>query len=174
MARILLSHGAALSYADRTSGRTLLHLSARGPGSSKLVQTLLDFGADPSRRTFTMQSALHVAARHSDAATVRALLAHDRCAAAINARDGAGWTPLHLAAQAGRADVVKVLVERGADVDARDDRGGTPLQRALYHGQGDVADVLVECGADPDGDGLDQLAMGRLRVKGALRWEDRL
>lgn len=174
MARILLSHGAALSYTDRTSGRTLLHLSARGPGGSKLVQTLLDFGADPTRRTFTMQSALHVAARHSDAATVSALLAHNRCGATINTRDGTGWTPLHLAAQAGRADVVRVLVERGADVDARDDRGGTPLHRALYHGQGDVAAVLIGYGANPDGDGLDQLGMGRLRVKGALRWEDRL
>lgn len=121
-----------------------------------------------------MQSSLHVAARHSDAATVRALLAHARCAAGVNARDGAGWTPLHLAAQAGRADVVRVLLERGADVDARDDRGGTPLHRALWHGQGDVAAVLIGGGADPDGNGLDQLAMGRLRVKGALRWEDRL
>lgn len=121
-----------------------------------------------------MQSALHLAARHSDAATVRALLADARCVAGVNVRDGTGWTPLHLAARAGRADVVRALVEKGAEVDAQDGRGGTPLHRALCHGQGDAAAALIGSGANPDGNGLDQLAMARLRVRGGLRWEDRL
>ena len=30
------------------------------------------------------------------------------------------WTPLHLAAYGGNADIVKVLLEEGADVNAKD------------------------------------------------------
>lgn len=47
-------------------------------------------------------------------------------------RDGqGGWTPLHLAVADGRADVVRVLVEAGADLTARTEHGRTPLHVAL-------------------------------------------
>ncbi|MGY1838032.1 MULTISPECIES: ankyrin repeat domain-containing protein [unclassified Modestobacter] len=42
-----------------------------------------------------------------------------------------GWTPLHLAVAAGRAEVVTELVGAGADVQATTGDGRTPLQVAL-------------------------------------------
>ena len=61
-----------------------------------------------------------------------------------------GRTPLSRAAFNGHGDVVKYLVENGADVSARDDDDGgrTPLSRAALNGHGDVVKYLVDNGAD--------------------------
>ncbi|MBD3176631.1 MAG: hypothetical protein GF320_15735 [Armatimonadia bacterium] len=49
----------------------------------------------------------------------------------IEARGGFG-TPINQAAWRGRADVVALLAERGADLEALNDYGGTPLDCALH------------------------------------------
>ena len=52
-------------------------------------------------------------------------------------------TPLHQAACAGHADVVRMLVERGARLDIRDIHDqGTPLGWAEYGGQTEIAEYL--------------------------------
>jgi ankyrin repeat protein len=60
-------------------------------------------------------------------ATAEALLA---AGAAIDARDARGRTALHYAAAVGYTDVVKLLVERGADLRVADADGVTPLDAA--------------------------------------------
>jgi len=57
-------------------------------------------------------------------------------------------TPLHLASRKGHMDVVRMLVERGADVSAQAEDGTTPLHLASLYGHVDVARMLVERGAD--------------------------
>ena len=65
-----------------------------------------------------------------------------------------GPTPLTAAARFGRVDVVRLLLDEGADPDLRD--GGaesphaTPLATAAMHGQLEVCRVLLEAGADPN------------------------
>ena len=49
----------------------------------------------------------------------------------INAANPAGDTALHIASTQGYADVVKLLVERGADLNARNAKGLTPLGALL-------------------------------------------
>ncbi len=55
-----------------------------------------------------------------------------------------GWTPLHVACEKGHASVVRLLLERGADVNARDGKGRTALVLAGQQGHKDVVRLLVE------------------------------
>jgi hypothetical protein len=75
---------------------------------------------------------------------------HDR-AAFERALELPPWpcTPLHLAAWAGSLDVVRSLVERGADVGAKDEvHGATPLDWARSSGQEAAAAYLESVGGE--------------------------
>jgi ankyrin repeat protein len=69
---------------------------------------------------------------------------------AVNARDTAGWTALHFAAQRQDVSQIERLLAAGADVDATDGYGNTPLFRAVfcYRGDGSAIAALKAAGAD--------------------------
>lgn len=65
------------------------------------------------------------------------------------ARPDTGATPCFTAAQYGHAEVVRALVDAGADVDkVRTDIGATPGYIAAQNGYAEVVKVLIEAGAD--------------------------
>ena len=65
----------------------------------------------------------------------------------VNARGNSGM-PLFLAAGEGKLDVVRYLLDEGADVNARENWGSTPLIEAAYSGHIDVIKELLLRGAD--------------------------
>ena len=82
---------------------------------------------------------------------------------------------LYWAASEGHDEVVRLLLERGAEVDALRDSGWTPLTAAIYRGHEAVALILIEAGARRDheshGENMYEWAVrhGRERVANVLR-----
>ena len=61
-----------------------------------------------------------------------------------------GRTALHMAANAGNVDVVRALLQHGAEIDVRDPAHWTPLGRALHENQMVTAVFLIGSGAKVD------------------------
>jgi ankyrin repeat protein len=113
---VVIAGGALLNPLTRIGDYTPLHLAAR-QGRTEAVLRLLEAGASARAVTKSGTTALHLAAQGGDAAMVTALLDHG---AEVDATESARrQTPLMFAAAAGRADAIRVLVARGADVGAR-------------------------------------------------------
>ena len=87
------------------------------------------------------------AARHADAATLRALLdgGAPADAAAVD-----GTTALHWASYRDGIDGADLLIRAGADVNAATDLGVTPLWLACENGSPEMARRLLAAGADPN------------------------
>lgn len=84
-------------------------------------------------------------AKRGDAEKVKALLKQGVDIEATT--DSTGSTPLHLAAAGGHLDVVKLLLEHGADINAMDRGRSTPLIAALRNKHRELADFLMSKGA---------------------------
>ena len=91
-------------------------------------------------------SEIHDAAGEGDAALVAEIVGRDADAATLP--DARNNTPLHLAAQAGHMEVLRVLLDAGAPVDIGDNENSTPLDVASIAGQLEVVGFLLERGAD--------------------------
>ena len=62
----------------------------------------------------------------------------------VTAKDNEHNTPLHLACNSGEHEIVKTLLENGADVRATKDDDITPLHNAARHGFKNVVKILLE------------------------------
>lgn len=76
----------------------------------------------------------------------------------INSR-GHCCMPLYLAAGQGRLDVVRYLLDQGADVNTREMLGGTALTEAVYYGHTDIVKELLFRGADTNAIGDEGTAL---------------
>ena len=74
----------------------------------------------------------------------------DRDPYVLQAHSSDGWTPLHLAAFFGQADLANALLDRGADVNARSTNGmkNTPLHAAAAGGKTELVELLLKRGAN--------------------------
>nr|XP_033796858.1 ankyrin repeat domain-containing protein 27 isoform X2 [Geotrypetes seraphini] len=65
-------------------------------------------------------------------------------------RDDRGYTPLHIAAICGQAQLIDLLVSKGAAVNATDYHGSTPLHLACQKGYQNVTLLLLHYNASTD------------------------
>uniref|UniRef100_A0A674P3G7 Euchromatic histone-lysine N-methyltransferase 2 n=1 Tax=Takifugu rubripes TaxID=31033 RepID=A0A674P3G7_TAKRU len=64
----------------------------------------------------------------------------------VNAQDSGGWTPIIWAAEHKHLDVIKVLLNRGADVNIADKELNVCLHWAAYAGSVDIAELVLNAG----------------------------
>jgi ankyrin repeat protein len=76
--------------------------------------------------------------------------ADDEVAEYVAFRDERGRSFLHVGCRAGDVDLVRRMLEYGADVGARDSGGQTPLHVACQNGHVDSARLMLAAGADPN------------------------
>jgi ankyrin repeat protein len=129
------------------SGFTPLHLAAFG-GHGGLVRVLLAAGAPVDvrsvhRRCCTGATALHLAVAAGQAGAAEILL---DAGAHPSTRDEAGWTPLHLAADRGDVEMVRLLLRAKAPVDVWVG-DATPLDLARLKWHAAVVGLLRQQGA---------------------------
>lgn len=119
-------------------------------GDTAKAQRLLAGGGDVNTRDEAGATLLMLAAYAGDLEMVEMLLGRK---AEINATDSAGWGALMKACynaelKRGFADVVKALVDAGANIEAPIGYGVRPLMLAAGYGETAVVEVLLQAGAD--------------------------
>jgi ankyrin repeat protein len=170
---LLLAHGADINMPNKTGYTSLIENASSG--KAEMVELLLANGAEVNARIWSGDTALQLAllsqlrALRSDYvlppgvalnAGYKLLLANG---ANINNVNDAGSTALHSAAGGHFVEIVKVLIEKGADVNAREivddkNKGETPLHLAVAfdsvkfglseYDTLEIVKVLIEKGAD--------------------------
>lgn len=88
---------------------------------------------------------IYMAAIQGDLETVKSFI--ERGSWDPGRPDGNGLTPLSCAIEGGNVEIVRLMVEQGADVNEIDARLMTPLEVANKAGKSEIAQVLKELGA---------------------------
>ncbi len=135
-----------------TSGETPLLLAVR-LDKIKIVEMLLDEGADVNKADNTGYTPLITAIQYSDdTKLVDMLLDKD---ADVNKADNAGYTPLMFAVSNNNEIIVETLLIANADVDRQDNNGGTALIFAAQYKNSNIINQLLNKGAQvKNSDGL--------------------
>ena len=94
----------------------------------------------------------YVAACNGDLDVLKALAHRDASIDEPNPFSGGcpGWRPIMIAAAEGKAEAVKILLEKGADPNVTNAKGRTALMFAARYGYDSIVDDLLNAGAKPD------------------------
>jgi ankyrin repeat protein len=117
---------------------------------NEVVRFLLDKGADPNIPNKNGLTPLeHACGREKTNALMLAQLLLAK-GALLNATNVTRETipPLEWAISLDNTELVKLLIDRGADVKAKSDLGSTPLHSAAERGNLEIAEILIAHGAD--------------------------
>ena len=124
LAALFVKYGANVNQADR-SGNPMLFTAIRRKNHTAL-HILLKAKADPNRKGRGKRTALHEAVLHNDIRAAVLLLNHH---AEVNAQDCLLETPLHLAVRCGNTEIMKLLLECGADPMTKNAAGKAAVEK---------------------------------------------
>ncbi|WPG97269.1 Hypothetical protein R9X50_00004300 [Acrodontium crateriforme] len=133
---LLLKYGAAPDVGMGKAGETVLYKACR-LGHERTVRLLLRRGANPDAENEF---------RPTDYGSKSELLMHF-LRPTEPAKNEYGLRPLYAAARLGHADIVRALLEYGADINARTENGVPAVYIAAEMGHKDVVELLLTSGA---------------------------
>jgi ankyrin repeat protein len=175
--RELLQTFRGVNLVDLTTGDTPLHIACQ-LGNKDIALLLIQCGANPTLKNkngqtpfdlvenetlnanlqdqYNLTQALFQAVQNNslpDTKKILNALPPNQVSILVNSRTnpasaGEGETPLHIAVKNGNREMVKFLLDKGADVNAGDKYEATPLHFACRNGDGYIARMLVEFGGD--------------------------
>ena len=140
--KLLLPHMGG-AFSSTQTGESVLMLAVKG-GHKHIVEYLLDHGEIPvNHANHRGITALYLSAQSGSKEISDLLL---RYGAAVDQRT-LGVTPLMVASSRGNCAVVKLLVDRGAELEVDGGNGCTALVYAVSEGQHNIVNILLEAGA---------------------------
>jgi len=143
--KALVEHGANITARGR-DGCTMLFNSVLY-GNMEAARYLMGKGARFVERQRASTSILLDSVRRSDKELIELLL---NAGAEINDNSGF-WSPLGIAIKEKNIEIVKFLIEKGADPDLEvSGHSDAPILRALKLKAYDIAKLLIDSGADPN------------------------
>ncbi len=162
MVRLLVEAGADVNAAAGFGGNTPLH-EAVEQGDVEIVKILVAAGADVEAKGYFDRTPLTLATEEGATEIMQILLGSgpDADTSASGEDKEATSTPsigseaLYTAIEKGDVEMVRLLVEAGADVNAAAGFGGnTPLHEAVEKGDAEIVKILVAAGADVEAEGF--------------------
>ncbi|XP_077404838.1 histone-lysine N-methyltransferase EHMT2 [Vanacampus margaritifer] len=139
---ILLQAGANIDAQDKDLRTPLLEAIVNN--HVEVVRYLIQNGACVYHVEEDGYTGLHHAAKQGNLETVNILLETGQVD--VNSQDNGGWTPIIWAAEHKHVDVIKVLLNRGADVTINDKELNVCLHWAAYAGNLDIAEMVLNAG----------------------------
>jgi len=141
---LLISAGADVNMKDDTIQSAYLISTMEGYGYTELLKKTLKAGADVHCTDSDNGTGLIRAADRGHVEIIKELLKTD---IRVNHINRIGWTALHEAVILGGGDkkhteVVRLLVDAGADVNLPDKDGVTPLQHAKNRGYTEIVKIM--------------------------------
>jgi len=181
-----------------SQGRTPLHIAVLNKANVQTINYLISKKADVNARDKNGDTPLHIAVRNNDRASGEVLLAYGadvfypnvegesalRAALTrlggrqdwvlnsnvIKSSDGAGNTPLHLAAEWQLTNVVSFIAEKGGDLNARNANGETPIFNAVKADSGTTIKTMLSYSASKKADVNARDFLGNTALHACIRW----
>ena len=144
--RLLIEAGADLAAHDGY----VLHYAGEVLNNKRIVSLLIQYGGLEAhvRPTDDLSRQFLAAVFLADMARARSMLGRHPHLATI--LDGRGDQPIQHAARNGDTEIVRLMIEYGADINATNKRGHTVLYCAGGHGHLETVQLLLENGVDND------------------------
>jgi ankyrin repeat protein len=181
-----------------SQGRTPLHIGVINKADTAVINYLISKKADVNARDKNGDTPLHITVRNNDRASGEILLAYgadvftpnvtgeSALKAAltrlggrqdwvlnsnvIKSSDGAGNTPLHLAAEWTLTGIVSFIVEKGGDLNARNANGETPLFNAVKADSGATIKAMLTGSGERKADINARDFLGNTALHACIRW----